>query len=337
LVWDLAIDPQNPGTFYAATAGGLLKTTDAGTTWSTANSGLASSGSPLAIDLQNANTIFAAAGAVDASGASASGVFKSTDGGASWSPSWIAGDSYSNWVTALAIDQQNSNTVYATTQGFDECDRETLHKSVDRGMSWTDFLFKDLGVSASCVLALVIDPQSTGTLYAAFEYGGVFKSTDGGTSWNAANSGLLPIWGSFSAVALAIDPRNPSTLYAVSPRGSGWGAFKSNDGGASWNPASSGLPDWSSGMGDCCYRPRLAVDPQNPDRVYLGAALNGMQRVFQSADGAATWSDSGLAVPGPGEWFGGLAVSSQGSSTVYAGTPGEGVFAMSSEVTTRVQ
>jgi photosystem II stability/assembly factor-like uncharacterized protein len=332
---DLAIDPQNPSTLYAATSGGLLKTTDGGTTWSAANSGLTGGGSPLAIDPQNTSTIFVGAYAVTGSRVN-SGVFKSSDGGASWSASWIAGDSYSNWLTALAVDPQNSNIAYATTQGFDECGQETLHKSVDGGMSWSDSLFKDLGISSSCVLALVIDPQSPGTLYGAFEYGGgVFKSTDGGASWSATNSGLLPVWGSFSAVALAIDPRNPSTLYAVSPRGSSWGVFKSNDGGASWNPASSGLPDWPSG-GDCCYRPRLAVDPQNSDRVYLGAAVGGVHRVFMSADGGARWTDSGLAVSGPGWWFGGLAVNSQAPSTVYAGTP-EGVFALSNEVTTGVQ
>jgi len=94
--------------------------------------------------------------------------------------------------------------------------------------------------------------------------------------------------------------KNPNTLYAVSCgnrlcRGSSWAVFKSIDGGISWNPASSGLPEWSSNS-DCCYRPRLAIDPQSSNRVYLGAAVEGVHRVFMSTDGGATWVDSGLAV-----------------------------------------
>src|SRR5262249_41151776 len=147
------------------------------------------------------------------------GVFKSTDGGTSWSASWIiAQDSYSNWITALTIDPQHSKVVYATTQDFG-CGLGTLHKSVDGGMSWSHSLFKDMGVSAGCMLELRVDPQDSGNLYAAFQYGGVFKSTDAGATWKAANSGLSPGTPFSSAVALAIDPGSPSTVYTVSSSG----------------------------------------------------------------------------------------------------------------------
>ncbi|HYL36036.1 MAG TPA: hypothetical protein VEV17_09005 [Bryobacteraceae bacterium] len=152
-ILDLALDPQDPNTLYAATTTVLLKTADGGATWNAANSGLIAGGHPLAIDPQNTNTVFAAA-----CSATGCAVIKSTDTGMSWSPSWIASDSSSNWVTTIAIDPQNSNILYATTQGFDECQNETLHMSLDGGMSWSDSLFRDLGVSATCVLALAIDP-----------------------------------------------------------------------------------------------------------------------------------------------------------------------------------
>jgi photosystem II stability/assembly factor-like uncharacterized protein len=220
--------------------------------------------------------------------------------------------------------------VYVTTQDFG-CGLGTLHKSVDGGMSWSHSLFKDMGVSASCVLELVVDPQDSGNLYAAFQYGGVFKSTDAGTTWKAANSGLSPPGTPFSsAVALAIDPGSPSTVYTVSS----FGVFKSSDGGMSWHPANSGLPDWSSEeLSDCCFRPRLAVDPQDSARVYLGIAVDGAAHVFQSPDGGATWIDSGLQVSVGGYWFGGLAISSESPSTVYAGSRGQGVFAFTNAVT----
>jgi photosystem II stability/assembly factor-like uncharacterized protein len=201
------------------------------------------------------------------------------------SASWIiAQDYYSNFITALTIDRQNSKVVYATTQEYAGCGLETLHKSVDGGMSWSHSLFKDMSVSAGCVLELVVDPQDSDNLYAAFQYGGVFKSTDAGTTWKAANSGLslgtsLSV---YNALALAIDPGSPGTVYTVSSSG----VFKSSDGAMSWNPVGSGLPDWSSELDDCCFRPRLAVDPHDSARVYLEIAVDGAHHVFQSSDGA---------------------------------------------------
>ena len=328
LISDVAIDPRNSSTLYATTTSGLAKTTDGGRTWSPPKSGVASWSYVLAIDPQNTGTLFTTGCDPAENGVSNCGVVKSTDGGTSWRLSWSAQDSsvlYSDWITALAIDPKNSNIIYATTQGFDECDFETLRKSVDGGMTWSETRFKDMGVSASCVLDLAVDPQNSGNLYAAFQYGGVYKSTDEGATWNAANSGLPPrgaYFPPYSAVALAIDPGSSRTVYVVSFSG----VFKSTDGGSSWNSASSGLPDWSSELGDCCFRPRVAVDPQNSARVYLGIAKDGVH-LYQSPDGGASWTDSGLAVSGGSLWFGGLAISPQG--TVYAGSPSAGVFALS--------
>jgi photosystem II stability/assembly factor-like uncharacterized protein len=315
VIMDLAITPGNSSTLYAATFSELLKTTDGGKHWSAADSGMAFVGSPLAIDPQNTSTTFAI-GCTIAN--YICGVVKSADGGASWSVSQALPDFGNLWVTTLTIDPRNSNVVYATIQEFDECGEETLYKSVDGGMSWSHSLFSDLGVSAGCILGLAVDPRNTNNLYGAFQRGGVFKSTDGGATWNIANSGLS----ANDAEALAIDPGSPGTIYAVSSAG----VFKSSDGATSWNPAGSGLPDLSSSTGDCCFRPRLAVDPHNSASVYLGIPVNGAHHVFQSSDGGASWTDS-LAVSGIGGWFGGLLISAQGPTTVYAGSPGEGVFA----------
>jgi hypothetical protein len=290
----------------------------------------------LAIDPQNTSTIFAPGCTAAGSGVFppfSCGVVKSTDGGTSWSASFTGQDS-DGTIFTLAIDPRNSNIVYATTSN--DCGTESLgsigaggklHKSVDGGTNWSHSLFKRMGVFPGCVLELVVDPQNSGHLYAAFLYGGVFKSTDAGATWNAANSGLIPgnAVAVYNAVALAIDPVSPSTVYTVSSSG----VFKSSDGGMSWNPASSGLPDWASELDDdyCCFRPRLAVDPQNSARVYLGISVDGVHHAFQSSDAGASWKDSGLVWSSSGWWFGGLAISSQGPSTVYAGTS-QGVFAM---------
>jgi photosystem II stability/assembly factor-like uncharacterized protein len=313
VITDLAITPGNSITLYAATFSELLKTTDGGKNWSAADSGMAFVGSPLAIDPQNTSTIFAI-GCTIAN--YICGVVKSADGGASWSVSQALLDFGNLWVTTLIIDPQNSNVVYATIQEFDECGEETLYKSVDGGMSWFHSLFSNMGVSAGCILGLAVDPRNTNNLFAAFQRGGVFKSTDAGATWNVANSGLS----ADDAEALAIDSGSPGTIYAVSSEG----VFKSRDGATSWNPAGS-VPDLSGSAGDCCFRPRLAVDPQNPALVYLGLPTFGAHQVYQSSDGGVTWTDS-LAVSGCCAWFGGLAISSQGPTTVYAGSSGEGVF-----------
>jgi photosystem II stability/assembly factor-like uncharacterized protein len=322
VIGDLAIAAGDANTLYAVTSIGLVKTTD-GRTWSSADAGLAGVSSPLAIDPQNTSTIFAI-GTLMAT--STYGIVKSADGGATWSMSQIFQDASSNWVTTLTVDPRNSDIVYATTQGFDECGQETLYKSADGGTSWSHSLFSNLGLSAGCILSLAVDPRNTNNLYAAFQRGGVFKSADAGATWNIANSGLS----ANDAEALAIDPASPGTIYAVSSSG----IFKSSDGATTWNPAGSGLPDLSGAAGDCCFRPLLAVDPQNSASVYLGLPINGAHNVFQSSDGGASWIDS-LAVSGCCAWFGGLAISSQGPTTIYAGSPGAGVFELRKSARTK--
>jgi photosystem II stability/assembly factor-like uncharacterized protein len=320
---DLVVDPQNPSTVYTGLSAGIFKTTDGGASWNQLT-GLPAGSSPLAIDPQNPSTVYAAGHPY---------VWKSVDGGASWNAIWNFGSLTSNWLMTFVVDPRNPSTLYAALQQADECGGETLHKSVDGGESWVGFTFESLGAAASCVSDLVIDPQNPATLYAAFQRTGVFKSVDGGASWTAANSGLIASDNQLSS-SLAIDPQDPSILYTVAaqrsvlPGENSWSVFKSNNGGANWNLASSGLPKWSANS-NCCYRPRLVVDPQSPNRVYLGAAVEGVHRVFMSADGGATWMDSGFAMPSQGGWFEGLAVGAQGPpGTVYAGTQGQGVFAI---------
>jgi photosystem II stability/assembly factor-like uncharacterized protein len=111
--------------------------------------------------------------------------------------------------------------------------------------------------------SLAIDPQTPGVLYATSYGGGVFKSTDGGATWAAINSGLP----SGLAMAIVVDPQTPSTVYVtVAPAvGIIGGAFKSTDGGVNWTRMSSGLPSGPFGGGaeaSNLYQ-ALAIDPQN--------------------------------------------------------------------------
>jgi ligand-binding sensor domain-containing protein len=182
------------------------------------------------------------------------------------------------------------------------------------------FLLEASAQTKITVYTLALDPSNPSTLYAGMSDGvGLFKSTDAGTNWAAANNGLtsfLPGGGSsiLSAIwALAVDPSDPSTLYAGTRRG----VFKSTDRGASWTAANNGL-DFRWGVAT------LAVDPSNPSTLYVGLFAAGELGVFKSTDGAASWAaaSSGL----PNRTFAAIAVDPSDSSTVYAGTYAGGLY-----------
>jgi len=92
------------------------------------------------------------------------------------------------------------------------------------------------GAEGGTIQALAIDPITSTTLYAGTEVRGVYKSSDSGSTWTAANNGLTEV----NVQALAIDPVNNTTLYAGT---NGGGVFKSTDGGDAWSAVNNGLTD----------------------------------------------------------------------------------------------
>ena len=294
-VRNLAIDPQHSGTLYAANGGKVLKTTDAGAHWIAGTL----DAWKVAIDPQDPSTVFALVND-EFSGQPA----KSADGGASWSRLNLPLES-NDFATDLAIDPQDSGVVYAGTASGG------VFKSADGGESWS---LANSGLPQDYVGVLAISGGEATTVYASTadcdDSGclgdGIFKSTDGGSSWTAANSGLPG--GAVSSIA--IDAQNPATLYI----GLSWGqninrtgVFKSIDRGASWKQLSPGLPEGT-------YFGSLAIDPRDSSTVYLGTGRG----VFRSTDGGENWSvvNSGL----PGISVSSLAIDPQDPNSVYAGT-----------------
>jgi hypothetical protein len=256
----------------------------------------------MVIDPQNSNTVYAIAGGW---------IFKSTDQARTWKRVYLYPTS------VLVIDPQNTDTLYAGTAGGG------ILKSEDGGASWSaassGFPTLPNGAYAT-VRTLVVDPQNPSTIYAAVNeccpvLPGIFKSTDGAATWNAASFGLPS---PALAIALAIDPQNPSVLYA----GTGSGIFRSWNGGAYWSAASSGLPISNPGNPSSPYVPvtALAIDPQNTSRIY--AARRGVFTATQdstisiSTDGGASWTPRG----GLRASVFSLAMDPDDPSTVYAGT-----------------
>jgi hypothetical protein len=186
-----------------------------------------------------------------------------------------------------------------------------VYKSTDGGGTWGA---RNTGLTNTGVGLLAIDPTTPTTLYAGVAGGGpvkagMFKSTDGATSWHPIGG---PETGPGGITALAIDPLTPTTLYAGSAEGP---LSKSTDGGGTWKAANSGIPSGTSGEGQA-----LAIDPHTPRTLYAGTFGRG---VFKSTDGAGSWKplNSGLA----NTYIGGLAIDPTAPGTVYAGTGG-GVF-----------
>jgi photosystem II stability/assembly factor-like uncharacterized protein len=318
----LAIDPWTPTTLYAGMVEddyhpqwGVYKSDDGGGTWNAVNTGMLDGFAifALAIDPVTPSTLYAGLGGYDG-GPGGGGVFKSMNGGGTWSPV-NTGLSQNIGVLALAIDPITPLTLYAGT------DAGGVFKSIDGGGTWSN---ANIGLSSDAVpsanlaiFSLAIDPVTTSTLYAGTYLGGVFKSIDRGGSWNAINTGL-PTEVVFSV--LAIDPMNSSTLYAG--KGTYWGGaggvFKSVDGGGTWNDITSGLPT------DVSIH-AVTIDPWTTSTLYVGSFGGG---VFISRDGGNSWSDFNAGLTD--RLVHAIAVNPLTPTTVYAGTCSNGVFVLGS-------
>jgi hypothetical protein len=128
------------------------------------------------------------------------------------------------------------------------------------------------------VTAIAIDPSNPGTIYAGTNGSGMYKSTDGGTTWSAVNNGIT----SLDIQALAIDPSTTLTVYA----GTQAGLFKTLDGGNTWNSSGAGLLDPNVNA--------LVVDPRNPRMLYAATSSVG---IFRSLNGGSGWLAANSGIP----------------------------------------
>jgi PKD repeat protein/photosystem II stability/assembly factor-like uncharacterized protein len=213
----------------------------------------------------------------------ANGVYKSTDGAATWtraSTGLPAGD-----IRVVVVDPIVPSTLYAAGGG--------VFKSADGGGSWTA-----AGLSGSYVTTVAIDPQTPSVLYAGTLTEGVFKSSNAAGSWSASSVGLS----NQTVRDFQIDPQTPSTVYVAVSNG----VCKSLDSGATWAPSGAGITSQ--------YLHCLALDPVTPSTLYAGTAAG----VFKSTDGATSWSPSSLDIDLLSVT--GLAVDPSTPDTLYAAT-----------------
>jgi hypothetical protein len=276
-----AVSPASPSTIYAACGGaGVYRSTNAGDLWTLTTGGPSLSSSNLVIAA--APTSATAVYAGDPSGA-----YRTSDGGDTWHRA-NTGLPYMQ-ISAVAVDPVNANVVLAKADATD-----SLFRSADGGHTWNEI---STGSGSGPV---VFDPSNHLTVYTGGA-GGVWKSVNGGTSWNPTP---FPISFAYDVV---VDPSTPSTLYSAT----NVGVYKSVNSGGSWNPASNGLTTtliW-----------RLAIDPANPQVLYAATIGGG---VFTTVDGAATWSPG--TFPATNVWA--VLVVPGSPSSVLASAPGLGLF-----------
>lgn len=312
----VVVDPNNARTLYVGVNGaGIFKSSDGGTSWSSRSSGLTSLAiSSLTISKGSNPVLYAGTSYINGTFGTNAGVFRSADGGASWThasggiddwegmPGW-----YPAFFNSVVIDPSNPQTVYAATN-------ESTFKTTDGGASWLP-INNGLVYDSSNPYAiynvekLVIDPVNTQTLYGAAynpndQTGRIVKTTNGGASWQALITGVST--GTF----LTIMPSDPKILYVGSS--SGDAILKSVDGGQTWSATTFSTISHAITA--------LVPDPVNSQIIYAGTNGNG---VFMSADGGASWTGTGNA----NMWrVSSLVIDPQDSQSVYAGIDGTTVF-----------
>lgn len=229
-------------------------------------------------------------------GAVAGGVWKTTDGGASWLP--LTDDTAISSVGAIAIAPSDRNVIYVGTGEAaprgDITYGDGVYKSVDGGKTWSSLGLKD----TRQIGALIVDPENPDiVLVAAFGHAfgpnterGVFRTVDGGKSWTK----VLYKDEQTGAIDVSFDPHNSRIVYAAlwqarrqpwnfSSGGPGSGLYRSADGGVHWTQLSgNGLPAGILG------RIHVSVSGADSNRIYamIEAAQGGL---FRSDDGGAHW------------------------------------------------
>ena len=259
------------------------------------------------------------------------GVWKTTDAGRTWVP--IFDGQPTGSIRALAVAPSNPNVIYVGSgEGLRRPDLSTgdgIYKSTDAGKTWQHLGLRD----GQQITSILIDPQDPNRVFVAVlghPYGpnserGVFRSTDGGATWQK----ILYKDDDTGAADLAFDPKNPQIIYTDlwSSRRPPWttgnpleghtgGLFKSTDGGETWHPLTKGLPTNAQGLG----RIGFGISPSSPNRIYaLVDAAPEVGGLYRSDDAGESWQrvNHEARIWGRGSDFAWVRVSPENPDIIY--------------------
>ncbi len=235
-------------------------------------------------------------------GSAGGGVWKTTNGGTKFKPVF---DKHNQCIGAVTIDQQHPDTVWVGTG--ESWTRNSvsvgdgIYKTTDGGDNW-----KNMGLEKTERIArIVIHPQNSdivwiaalGHLWNSNEERGVYKTSDGGKTWEK----VLYVDENTGCADIAVDPENPDILYAgmwdfrrqpwtFRSGGPGSGLYKTSDGGKTWNRLTSGLPEGEMG------RIAVTVSPVTPNLVYA-LVESKESALYRSLDKGDTWEKMNTTIP----------------------------------------
>ncbi len=274
-VADIAVNPRNRSLWYLANAsGGLWKTTNRGNNWEPIfDEGGSYSLGCVTIDGRNPDVVWLGTGenSSNRSVGYGDGVYKSTDGGQSWKR---MGLSDSQHIGRILVDPRDSDVVFVAAEGplWSGGGDRGLFKTTDGGRTWKAVL--KIGTNTG-VTDIAFDPRDPDVIYAAsyqrrrhvgLLIGGgpesaIYKTSDGGQTWQKLSNGLPAV--DIGRIALAVSPQNPDVVYAlVCAAGDESGFFRSADRGDTWTRQS------NYKVVDPQYYGEIYADPHQFDRIY---------------------------------------------------------------------
>jgi photosystem II stability/assembly factor-like uncharacterized protein len=294
--------PSQPNVFYMAQVnGGAFKTTDYGRTWQPIfDDQPTGSIGAIAVSVSNPDVIYVGSGEglhrPDLS--IGDGIYKSTDAGKTWTHLGLRDGQQ---IAQVAVDPRHPDRLFVAVAGhpYGPNEERGIFRSLDGGKTFEKVLYRDENTGGADVQ---IDPANPDVVYASLwesregpwenstwngTNGGIFKSTDGGKTWNQLSKGLPD---KIVQANLAIAPSSPRILCATVRTPVSSKIYRSEDGGESWvNTTDDERPAAGIGGGEL---PVVRFDPKNPAIVYSASVV-----CWKSVDGGKTW-DGWRGAPG---------------------------------------
>ncbi len=289
--------PGQPNVFFiGVNNGGVWKTSDFGHTWAPIfDDQPTGSIGALAIAPSDPNIMYVGSGEglqrPDLS--VGDGVYKSTDGGKTWKH---CGLNDGQQIGAMIVDPQDLNRVFVAVLGhpYGANEERGIYRSIDGGISWRKVLYRDENTGA---IALAFDPTNAQIIYAdlwssrqgPWENGswqgpgsGLYKSTDGGTTWRQLTKGLPSYEQGLGRIGFGISQSNPNQMSALVDASSQFGGlYRSDDAGESWRRINGDERIWGRGSDFA----EVKVDPRNPDIIYVANIVT-----WRSTDAGQTFA-----------------------------------------------
>ncbi len=301
-VTDIVVDPVRANTVYTgAASGGVWKSTDGGSTFQYAwNPNMVQAIGALAIT--STGVLYAGTGEANPGGGSSSypgtGLYRSTDAGATWQSVGLAG---TDRIGGIAIDPANSNRIFVAAVGslFLPGGERGLYRTTDGGANWTKVLAGANATTGAIDLAMA----NSNTLYVAMwdhyrtpqgrNYGGVgsgiFKTTDGGATFTRLAGGLPASSSNLGRMGIAIAKNDPNRLYAIAANtpGNFLGFWTSTNAGANWTAITntSSLSSSQSTFG--WWFGKIWVDPANAQHLWVAGVP-----MLESTNAGSTWGSN---------------------------------------------